>query len=118
MEQKKRSDLFFVVIDTSISTIDEYQLLNSLYGSLSLTMVMDKKSGKVVQQYPSRQPDSLSDKNQKTRIISGIIYFKKDLIFEKEQPRIILIGDIILNPNAVNKPSEDELKELKKIIFS
>ena len=77
MEQKKRNDFFFIVIDISSSTIDEYQLLNSLYGSLSLTMIMDKTSGRMVEQYESRQEDSISDKNQKTRIISGVIYFKK-----------------------------------------
>lgn len=117
MEQKKRSDLFFIVIDTSQSTIDEDQLLNTLYGSLSLTWVQDKQSGRTVEQYVSRQQDSITDKNQKTKVISGIIYFKKELSFQNGQPCIVLIGNIIINPTAINKPTEKELRQLKEIIF-
>lgn len=118
MNDKKRKDLFFIVIDTSDSTIDDYQIINAFYGSLSLTLVMDKKQGKVINQFPSRKDDSIHKLNKNTEIISGVIYFKQELMFDKEnQPFIKLKGDIIQNPKGVNTLSETELIELKKIIF-
>jgi len=118
MKNKKRKDLFFIVIDTSGSTIDDYQIINAFYGSLSLTLVMDKKQGKVVNQFPSRKDDSIHKINKNTEIISGVIYFKQELMFDKEnQPFIKLKGDIIQNPKGVNILSEKELIELKGLIF-
>lgn len=119
MKDKKRKDLFFIVIDTSGSTIDEYQIMNAFYGSLSLTLVMDTKKGRVVDDYPSRKDDSIHKKNKNTEIVSGVIYFKQELMFDKEnQPYIKLKGDIIQNPNGINTLSDKELIELKKIIFN
>ncbi len=117
INKSKRDDLFFIVIDINNSVIDEYDLLNSFLGSLSLTMVFDKKTGRMVHEYPSRQKDSLQDKNQNTEIISGAIYFKRELIFVNEEPVIKLKGDIIINPNAKNKLSDEEVNELRKIVF-
>ena len=112
-----RKDLFFVVIDTSDSTIDEYGLLNSLFGSFSFTLLKDKATGKVVKEYPSRQPDSLGDKNAKTGLITGVIFFKQNLSLIEGRPSISLLGNIILNPNAINTLSPEEIKELQEIIF-
>lgn len=117
INEGKRNDLFFVVIDTSNSVIDEYELLNSFLGSLSITMVFDKKTSRVVHEYPSRAKDSLQDKNQNTEIISGAIYFKRELAFVNENPIIKLRGDIIINPNAKNRLSDEEISKLKKMIF-
>jgi hypothetical protein len=119
MKHKKRKDLFFIVIDTSGSTIDDYQIINAFYGSLSLTLVMDKKQGKVVNQFPSRKDDSIHKINKNTEIVSGVIYFKQELMFDKDnQPFIKLKGDIIQNPKGINILEEKELIELKKIIFN
>jgi len=118
IQQGKRKDLFFVVIDTSNSTIDEYSLLNSFFGSFSYTLQIDKKSGKVINEHPSRQADSLGDKNPNTGIVTGVIYFKQDLSLRDNKPRILLIGDVILNPNAINTLTQEELQELKRLIFS
>ncbi|MFW6026380.1 MAG: hypothetical protein ACOCRX_08555 [Candidatus Woesearchaeota archaeon] len=119
MKDKKRKGLFFIVIDTSGSTIDDYQIINAFYGSLSLTLVMDKKQRKVVNQFPSRKDDSIHKINKNTEIVSGVIYFKQELIFDKDnQPFIKLKGDIIQNPKGINTLNENELIQLKKIIFS
>ncbi|RLG15573.1 hypothetical protein DRN69_02825, partial [Candidatus Pacearchaeota archaeon] len=118
IEKGKRKDLFFVVIDRSNSTIDEHQLIDSFLGSLAYTWQIDKKTGKVINQYATRKADSLSHKNRNTSIVSGAIYFKQELIFVNEKPKIILKGDIILNPSAKNKLKEREVKKLKEIIFN
>ena len=118
IESGKRKDLFFVVIDRSNSTIDEHQLIDTFLGSLAYTWQIEKKTGKVVNQYMTRKEDSLSHKNKNTDIVSGAIYFKQELVFVDSKPRIILKGDIIPNPDARNKLTEDEIKKLKEIIFS
>jgi len=118
IEKGKRNDLFFVAIDISNSVINEYQIQNSFLGSLSLTIQINKNTKTVVKEYPSRKKDSLYDKNKNTTIISGVIYFKKALFFVNNEPRIKLIGDIIINPNAKNILSEKEINKLKKIIFN
>ena len=79
---------------------------------------IEKKTGKVVSEYMTRKEDSLSHKNKNTDIVSGAIYFKQELVFVDSKPRIILKGDIIPNPDARNKLTEDEIKKLKEIIFS
>jgi len=110
-------DLYFIVIDISESTIDEHQLLNSFLGSLAYTWQIDKTNGHVVNEFMIRQKDSLSDKYKNTDILSGAIYFKRELIFIDNQPKIKLVGDIIINPKAKNKLSDLEVEELKKMIF-
>ncbi len=118
MLNKKRSDIIFIVIDKSGSTIDEHEIINTFFGSLSLTLVMDKKTGKTIDQYPSRKDDSIHKTNPNTDIISGVIYFKQELTFDKKnKPFIKLKGDIIQNPKGINLLNENEIKKLKEIIF-
>lgn len=119
MKEGIRKDLFFIVIDIGSSIIDEYQIMNAFFGSLSLTLVMDKQTGKSVAQYPSRLRDAIHDKNMNTDVISGVIYFKQELMFnEKSEPYIKLKGGILQNPKAINKLSEIELNKLEHMIFN
>lgn len=118
IQEGKRKDVFFIVLDISHSTIDEHQLLNSFLGSLAYTWQIDKSTGKVVNRYVSRKDDSLHDKRKSTDIISGVIYFKQELIFIDNEPIIKIKGDIIQNPHAKNKLTEEEIKKLKGIIFN
>jgi hypothetical protein len=109
---------FYIIIDISNSTIDEYVLLNALFGSEQLKLIFDKKERKVVDQYASRDTDSIGHKNIRTEVISGVIYFKRELFFRKdEKPFIKLIGKIINNPFGKRTLSEKELTELSKILF-
>lgn len=113
----KRSDLFFIVIDISSSIIDEHELLDSFLGSLAYNVKLDKGTGRIVNQFATRKKDSLSDRDKRVEVISGAIYFKKELTFIDKNPKIVLKGDIIQNPNAINKISADEIDKLKILIF-
>jgi hypothetical protein len=109
---------FYIIIDISNSTIDEYVLLNALFGSEQLKLIFDKKEGRVVDQYTTRGEDSIGHKNLRTEVISGVIYFKRELFFGKDQkPFIKLIGKLINNPSGKRILSEKELLELSKILF-
>ncbi|MFW5847001.1 MAG: hypothetical protein ACOCUU_02455 [Nanoarchaeota archaeon] len=118
MKDGKRNDLFFVVVDIGSSTVDEYGILSAFLGSPAYTLVTDKKTGRVIKEYPTLAEDSLYHKNKKTEIISGVIYFKQNLVFDGDNPKIKLVGDIIQNPNAITKLNDEEIKKLKEIIFS
>jgi len=117
IEKGKRKDIFFLVMDTSSSAIEEYTILDTFFGSLTYNWRVNKKTGELVSFYVARKKDSINYRNKKSGLISGIIYFKKELVFIKDNPKIILRGDIIQNPNAMNKLSKKEIKKLKSIIF-
>jgi hypothetical protein len=115
MESNKT--MFFAVLDVSSSNVDEHEIVDALYGSLAIQMLIDKKTGKVIADKTIREADSIYDKNKNTSILSGVIFFKTKLELENNKPKLKLKGDIIPNPNAINKPTEEELKELKEVIF-
>ena len=91
MKKKERDCLFFIVIDTSGSIIDDILARASF----------------------EEQENGLN-----TEILSGVIYFKQDArIDENNKPFIKLLGDIIQNPKGINRLNEKELERLKKIVF-
>ena len=109
---------FYVVIDISGSMIDEYDLLDSLFGTLRMSLIFNKKTGDVVKEYASRSQNSLSHRNKKTETVSGVIYFKEELGFrENLSPYIKLNGKIINNPFGKRVLSEKEMKRLNSILF-
>ena len=109
---------FYVVIDISGSMIDEYDLLDSLFGTLKMSLIFNKKTGEVIKEFAARSQDSLSYKNKKTETVSGVIYFKEELGFrENLSPYIKLNGKIINNPFGTRVLSEKEMKRLNSILF-
>lgn len=89
-EIKFNNYLYYLMIDISTSTIDEYDLINSYY-----------------------------DKFPEAKYISGVIYFKRHLDINRDlNPKIKLLGNIINNPCGVNVLDESEINTLKKILFT
>jgi len=108
---------FYVIIDNSDS-IDEYDLLNSLFGTLRMNRIFNKKTGEVIKEFAAHSQDSLGHTNKKTEIVSGVIYFKEELGFrENLSPYIKLNGKIINNPFGKRVLSEKEMKSLNSILF-
>ncbi|MFA5953335.1 MAG: hypothetical protein WC812_01960 [Candidatus Pacearchaeota archaeon] len=115
MEKGTRKDLFFIVVDISSSVIDKYMIADSFFGTLAYQFYRNNKTGETTEGEWIRQPNPLV-KNKK--VVSGLIYFKRQLIKDPQgKIKFILVGDIILNPYAVNQPNEEEVKKLKEIIF-
>ena len=110
--------LYYIGVDITNTTIDEYDLMDTFFGELALQMKIDNKTKEVVDTQPIRKENSLWNINEKTNIISGIIYFKMDLSVKDKKVNIVLKGDIINNPQALNTLTEKELSFLKKTIFS
>ena len=115
--KEAEENLIFVVIDRSSGIIDEYDISNALDGSLQWTLLIDKKTGEVVEEGTSRAKDSLHDTDKRTEVITGVIYFKEDLILDVSTPKIKLVGDILLHKNSKNVLSYKGLNILKEILF-
>jgi len=115
MKDKTRKDLFFIVVDSSRSMIDEYMIENSFYGSLAVEFYVS--TGGNVKTPPSKtiRKDDAVIKNKE--FISGLIYFKPQLVNLDEKIKFILTGDIISNPDAINKITPEDYKKLRRIIF-
>lgn len=115
MEDKKRSDLFFIVADSSNLLIDEYMIQDSFYGSLAVEFYVS--TGRDVKTPPPKtiRKDDAVIKNKE--FISGLVYFKPQLVNLDGEIKFILTGDIINNPHAINKITPEDYKELKRIIF-
>lgn len=108
-------DLFFIVVDSSSSMIDEYMIEDSFYGSLGVQFYVSTKGN--VKTPPSKtiRKDDAVIKNKE--FISGLVYFKPQLVNLDGEIKFILTGDIINNPDAINKITPEDYKKLKKIIF-
>jgi len=113
-KEDKRRDLFFIVIDTSNSVIDEYMIANSFFGSLVYKFYRNKEIGETTEPSLIREDDAIV---KEKKMVSGLIFFKKQLVNINGKIKFILVGDIIKNDYAINKPSEEDIQELKKIIF-
>ncbi len=84
-----------IVINASISVIDEHDIANSLFGELRLNTLHDKTTGRMVEEYWDRDKNSLSDAEPMTELITGILFYKRNIYlngleFKKE---------LILNKN-------------------
>ncbi len=114
MKDKKRKDLFLIVVDSSRSMIDEYMIEDSFYGSLAVEFYRNNKTGETTEPKTVRKNNAVI-KNKE--FISGLVYFKPQLVNLNGEIKFILRGDIINNPNAINKITPEDYKKLKKIIF-
>jgi hypothetical protein len=114
MKKKNMEDLYFIVIDASSSVIDEYMIANSFFGTLAYQFYTNNKTGEKTEPRLVREDDAIV---KEKKVVSGLIYFKRQLVNFQGNIKFILTGDIIINPYAINKPSDKEIKELKEIIF-
>lgn len=115
IKEGKRDDLFLIVTDISSSTIDEYMVEESFYGSLAIQFYRNNKTGETTPSRTIRQNNAVI-KNKE--FISGLIYFNPQLVNVGGEIKFKLIGDIIPNQEALNKITPEDYKKLKKIIFS
>ncbi len=117
MGDKKMDDLFLIVVDSSRSMIDEYMIEDSFYGSLGVQFYVSTNGNVKTPPPPSKniRKDNAVIKNKE--FISGLVYFKPQLVNLDGEIKFILTGDIVSNPDAMNKISPKDYKKLKRIIF-
>ena len=115
MKAGEKKDLFFIVVDISSSVIDEHMIADSFFGTLAIQFYRNNETGETTEPKEIRQDNAIVEKKP---IITGIIYFKKQLVNLDGEIKFILVGDIIQNPYAINKISDEDYKKLKDIIFA
>lgn len=99
-----------IVINASISVIDEYDIANSLFGELRLNILHDKKTGKMVGEYWDRDKNSLSDVEPMTELITGILFYRRN-IYIKE---IEFKKELILNENSKYPLTPKEFNKINR----
>jgi hypothetical protein len=104
----------FLGINRGRSATDDIEIADALYGSLKMTLYFDKKTGQVVKQVPSREPDGIST-TPAGRLISGVILYRTYYDFSDGKEK--LEGEIFENDS--DRPVGKELIEaIKKRIFN
>ena len=108
----------YVILDLSRSMIDEYDVLNSLFGTLAVSWKVDKKGGKIGEIETIRLRDSIGEKKAESSLLGGVIYFNYSVRDTTEgNPRLILSGNLINNPYSKHSLGEEDLEKLKRMIF-
>ena len=102
-----------LVINTSYSEIDEYDIENSVEGELRLNFFRENTSGRVVHEYWDRDNNSISDKEPLSGYISAIVFYKRQI---KYNGIFYSIG-IIQNPNSKYPLNAKEYKKIKRLNF-
>lgn len=104
-----------VVIDIGRSLIDYDFVEDYLLGTLQLTMQIDKTTGKVVREYPSRADDAMHTLEKKTDVLSAVICYKSSMGNDMKFHRT---GKVMLNPHAINPLSEKTVELIQKCLFT
>jgi hypothetical protein len=103
-----------VVIDIGRSEIDYDFVEDYLLGTWQFTWQIEKATGKVVNEYPSRSGDSMHALEEKTDVLSAVVCYKAtikgDLKFHRE-------GKIMLNPHAKKPLSPNSIKLIQESLF-
>ena len=103
-----------IVIDIGRSEIDYDFVEDYLLGTLQLTMQIEKATGKVVREYPSRADDSMHTLEEKTDVLSAVVCYKSSLGKDMKFHRM---GKVMLNPHARNPLSEKTIEIIQKSLF-
>lgn len=101
--------VILIIDKTDALEIDEIQIVDALLGTYQWTMLFDKVSKKVVQEYPSRKKDSISTKSQHSDVLSAIILVRR--YFDETDYKVKLSGQIFCNPYAAIRldPKSEQL---------
>lgn len=115
MDFEYNSSPILLAIDIGRSEIDYEFVEEYLFGTLKMTMLLDKEKKEVTDTYWQRQKDAMHDKKPEMDSISAIICFKSrirdDLTYHTE-------GKIIDNPYAKIRLTDDIKKKLESTLFS
>jgi len=110
----KKNVPIIVAIDIGGTEIGYDSVEDSLIGSLHLKILLDKKTGKVVGQYPNRANDSLHFLDKETDMLSAIICYKR--VFGSDM-RYHFVGKVLLNEHTVNPLCSELVKRIEKVFF-
>ena len=97
-----------IVVNTSHSEIDEFDIENALLGEFRFNFIRDNKTGKIIHEYEDRNKNSLNDTNPLSRFISAILIYNKQIglgIVEFKK-------SLVLNDNAKYPLNANEYKKL------
>jgi len=99
-----------IVIHTKYSVIDEYDILDSLFGQLRLNTIIEKQTGKMIYDYWDRDKNSIADKEPLAELISGVLIYTRNL----NKDGVEFKKELILNKNLKYPLTLREYKKLNR----
>lgn len=105
-----------LVIDKSDAhEIDDLQIIDSLFGTMQITMQFDKESKKVVGDYPSRAQDSIYHKSKNAHVLSAIMLVRR--YYDHTDMKVKIAGEIFHAPKPLMPLEEKTAEAIKKAVF-
>lgn len=102
-----------IVLNASYSDIDEYDVMDAILGQFRFNMIVDKKSGKMIDEYEDRDTNSLIDKEPLADYISAVIVYKRQIKYNG----IFYSKSIIENKKSRFPLNSSEYKKLGRLDF-
>jgi hypothetical protein len=110
-KQLKLDDPAVVVIDISNTLfIDEFDVMDAIYGMTECKILMDKDSGKIVDTYWSKKKDGTY---QVIKRISAVVLYKRKV---SDAGVIEFERKIYTNPNAKNPLNKEEISKIGELV--
>lgn len=104
-----------VVIDNQNIAIDEYDIINAMFGTYQWTMLWDKKTGKEVKSYATRKDDSFGRKLEYGKAISAILIVRREV--DHRDMKVKLVGKTIPNPYAKIPLDRKTIKKIENVLL-
>ncbi len=111
---EKTASPIILAINNSKAGTDQKEVMDSLEGSMVVHFV-SKNKGEEIATYVTRAKDSISDKSEWGKHISGIIVVKRD--FDSKDMKIKLFGDIFENRMAIRHLDEQTVQTIKDTVL-
>jgi hypothetical protein len=104
-----------IAIDIGGTEIGYDSVEESLDGSVNFKILLDKKTGDVVESYPHRANDSLHHLDNQTDILSAVICYQRVL---GSDMRYHFEGKILPNKHAINPLDSELVKKIERVFFN
>jgi len=102
-----------LIIDKSDAhEIDDFQIIDSLFGTAQITMLFDKEKKEVVGDFPSRAQDSIYYKTKNAHILSAILLVRQ--YYDRTDLKVKIDGEIFHAPQPaipLDKKTTDAIKK-------
>ena len=105
-----------LIIDkTDAHEIDDLQIIDTLFGTMQITMRFDKKSKKVVDEFPSRATDSIYRKSKNAHVLSAVMLVRR--YYDHTDMKVKLSGELFPAPRPAIPLGKKSGEVIKKAVF-
>lgn len=107
--------IILVIDRTRAIDVDTMDIMDAIFGSIRLGVVVNKNPKRKVKPYWSRARDSISDQSPFGNVISGIFLIQRDM--DENDKKIKWHGDLFQNPRATIPLEKKTIQILKELLL-